>query len=85
MRFRFGWRKEHKCEKLITEIFNEDNRSEVSDDLASTDNDTSNLVMLNGQPSQEVPMTTRILVFGDHEEIGNLYSLFLRSKGVQRW
>jgi len=83
MRFRFGWRKEQKNEKQIYEIFAEDNRSDLQEDLATTDNDPSNLVIANEQPAQEITLTTRILVFGDHEELGSLYSLFLRSKGYE--
>jgi CheY-like chemotaxis protein len=82
MRFRFGWRKEQKNEKQIIEIFNED-KSDMPEDLASTGNGLNSLVILNEQPAQVVTMTTRILVFGDHEELGNLYSLFLRSKGYE--
>lgn len=67
MRFRFGWRKEQKKNKQINEILIEDV------ELDSTE----------GLLSQEVPLPTRILFFGDHEEIGNLYSLFLRTKGYE--
>jgi len=83
MRFRFGWRKEQKSEKHITETFNDDNQPEVPEELSFADNDLIHEITLNGQSSQEIAMTTRILVFGDHEEIGNLYSLFLRSKGYE--
>jgi len=82
MKFRFGWRKKQKRDHLDV-IFNGNDHVEFPEDLPSTDNDLDSEFILNGQPSREAAMTTRILVFGDHEKPGNLYSLFLRSKGYE--
>ena len=67
MKFRFGWRKERKEAKQMHEILKEVVESEIIENL----------------PSMEVTAPARILFFGDHEETGNLYSLFLRSKGYE--
>lgn len=67
MKFRFGWRKERKEAKQMCEILNEVFESEAKEDL----------------PAKGVTAPARILFFGDHEEAGSLYSLFLRSKGYE--
>jgi CheY-like chemotaxis protein len=68
MRFRFGWRKEQKNYKQIKEMLNE------PIEFAATEEDPS---------IEEVTTPTRILFFGNQEEINSLYSLFLRSKGYE--
>lgn len=83
MRFRFGWRKEQKSEKHLNKMFAEDILPEESEAQTIPDNDQHHEHIVNDQPSQEVTRAMRILVFGDHEELGNLYSLFLRSKGYE--
>jgi CheY-like chemotaxis protein len=83
MRFRFGWRKELKSEKQINEPLDAKLLSGVTEEHLSADNELKDVVTLNEQPEKEGAMTTRILFFGDHDEIGNLYTLFLRSKGYE--
>jgi CheY-like chemotaxis protein len=86
MRFRFGWRKEQKRDKNPIEILAEDDQSEALEDLSPANSDPDSSSILNGQSDQEVTMpaqATRILVFGDHEELGSLCTLYLRSKGYE--
>ena len=81
MRFRFGWRKERKSDKLILEGL-QDVENDLSDGPASTDKDQSSCIPLHEQ-AEKCLKTPRILFFGDHDELGNVYSLFLRSKGYE--
>jgi CheY-like chemotaxis protein len=67
MRFRFGWRKEQKNDNPIKELLNE--YLEI--------NETEEMLL------QDIATPTRILLFGNQEEISSLYSLFLRSKGYE--
>lgn len=67
MRFRFGWRKEQQDDKQLSKIMTE-----------YVERDTSKDSLL-----QEVATPTRVMFFGNHDETGSLYSLFLRSKGYQ--
>ncbi len=83
MRFRFGWRKKDQGEKQIYETINEDNQADLPVAAAAVAIDRDQVVVLNSQPSPELPIATRILVFGDTDESGNLYTLFLRSKGYE--
>jgi len=67
MRFRFGWRKEQKSDKQIKEMLTEVAEINTIEDI----------------PLQEDTSPTRILFFGNQEDINSLYILFLRSKGYE--
>lgn len=67
MRFHFGWRKEQKSSKHTNEILNETIELDATEDSST----------------EEVTTPTRILFFGNQEEVSSLYSLFLRSKGYE--
>lgn len=83
MRFRFGWRKEQKSKKQIDTLSIDNNSFAESQEPASTDIDQGKMNLLIGHVSPEQSTAPRILVFGDPEETGNLYSLFLRFKGYE--
>jgi len=83
MRFRFGWRKEQKSEKQLISTLKEDMQPDEPEELISAGNESNHELIFNSQPAEEISAPTRILVFGDHDEKGNLYSLFLRSKGYE--
>jgi len=85
MRFRFGWRKELKSDKYFREIFGKDDAM-ATENPSPADKDPDAPSMVHIQSDQEATMSarsTRILVFGDHEELGNLCTLYLLSKGYE--
>lgn len=82
MRFRFGWRKEHKDPRHAYSALNEDNQAEEPGEPTPVDDDLK-IIIVNRRHVQGVSMQTRIVFMGDKEEIGDLYSLYLRSKGYE--
>lgn len=82
MRFRFGWRKDRKKQGQSDEALSDETQSNEPEHLPHDDN-APNMIIVNGRTAQEVTMTTRIIFLGDKEDVGNLYSLFLRSKGYE--
>lgn len=83
MRFRFGWRREQKDAKDIYKEYEEDTQSEALNEIASSEAENSNTIVVNCLHDRDETMTTRIILLGDQEEISGLYSLYLRSKGYE--
>lgn len=83
MRFRFGWRKEQKSKKHIDETGDKYSPPVVAEEPAPADSEGNRTTPLSGQLAPLLSHKTRVLVFGDPDEMGNLYSLFLRFKGYE--
>lgn len=83
MRFRFGWKKEQKNQRHIDDALSDEKHLNDPEYPTTPDGNAPNTIVVNGRTEQEVTVTARIIFLGAEEEVGNLYSLFLRSKGYE--